>query len=714
MSALPPGRSGAYRRGAPFLSRWIAPAITVLLFAGFTVFLVLRLQEGFERRAGEWFGSADEVPVEAEEVVSSVVEFTRFDEQGRLVLEGRAEQALGRSDGQQRFLEVEVRLIEVLGDTDAVVAADELLLDPQSEAVEFIGNALLNVEGLELSGPHLHFRRAPDRLWSRDPVQFRSDDFVGIAASMQFEVAAGDVSLQGVVAAPAAEDGFRVVAERVRFDGDTADTSLFGDVEIASDALRLFSRESVVARRDRERGRMRSIEAGFGTELTFVDPSDTAGDVPVEETIGERLVLRGDSLEISLEDGRIPRRVWVAESPSLRRGPGIELRGDEGTLELDSEGMPERLSMTGDVRSRLPGGPGQMYLISVESSDLGVDFSPEGDVAGASFRGRVRARHGRASATAETARWDGVDTLVLEGNPRLVDSSLLELESGELRLVIADPSRVEAEDAVTARFLPARLDWLPGEFEGVVLTGDSAVMETGSGEGVFTGGVRLLFGKNRLLSDEVSVDAEARTLAATGEVFTSLELEIPPADAGEAGPGDRDTDLAAAEAAPAAVRTAEAVAAVPTDGEIPPASPFVFTAQAERFRYEATAAQLSYGGTPQLQHVGSSGEISRLVAGRIEAGLTAEGSLGALRGTQGARFERSGNLVRGSRIRYEPGTDILLAWGSPAVVTVEGRTSEGGLLELGLGDNRTEIHPTRMKRALTRALISRREGPSPR
>ena len=331
---------------------------------------------------------------------------------------------------------------------------------------------------------------------------------------MQFEVAAGDVSLQGVVAAPATEDGFSVLAERVRFDGDTADTSLFGDVEITSSALTLFSRESVVARRDRERGRMRSIEAGFGTELTFLDPSDPAGDLPAETP--ERLVLRGDRLEISLEEGRTPRRVGVQENPSLHRAPGTELRGEEATFELDSDGTPERLSMTGEVRSRLPGGPGARYLISVESSELEVDFDREGEIGGASFRGRVRARHGRASATAERALWDGEDTLVFEGNPRVVDSSLLELESGDLRLVIAEPSRVEAEDAVTARFLPARLDWLPGEFEGVVLTGDSAVMETGSGEGVFTGGVRLLFGRNRLVSDRVSVDAEARTLEATG------------------------------------------------------------------------------------------------------------------------------------------------------------------------------------------------------
>ena len=707
-------RSGALRRGGAVFSKWIGPAVTVLAFAGFTLFLVMRLQEGFERRAGEWFGAADEVPVEPEEVVSTEVEFTRFDEQGRLILEGRAEQALGRSDGQQRFLEVEVRLVGAFNDQDAVVAADELLLDPRTEAVEFIGIALLSVEGLELSGPHLHFRRSPDRLWSRDPVQFRSDDFVGIAASMQFEIASRDVSLQGVVALPAADEGFEVVAERVRFDGDTADTSLFGDVEIASDELTLFSEESVIARRDREQSRMRSIEAGFGTELTFLDPARER-DVRVEETTEERLVLRGDELEISLEEGRIPRRIHVRENPLLRKGAGVELRGEAATFALDSGGTPENLAMTGEVRSRLPGGPDRQYLISVESTDLEVDFDPRGDVAEASFRGRVRARHGRASATADGARWDGVDTLVLEGSPRLVDSSLVELESGDLRLVIAEPTRVEAGAGVTARFLPARLDWLPGEFESVVLTGDSAVMAAGAGQGVFSGSVRLLFGRNRLLSDEVSVDAEGRTLDATGQVVTSLELEGPAADAEEAGrEALPEVDGRRAEADPAAARTAVASAEDPAAGDATPASPFVFTAEAERFRYEANASRMSFEGDPRLERLGPEGEVSRIIAGRIEADLTTTGSLGMLRGVRGARFERGDNLVRGSRVHYEPGSDLLLAWGSPAVVQVEGRTSEGGLLELALADSRTRIHPTRVRRAITRARVGRGEALSPR
>ena len=129
-SAEPAGTGSAARPSPPararsMLSRWVGPAVSVLAFAGFAVFLVLRLQEGFQRRAAEWFDSVEEVPEETEEVVSREIEFT-FDEDGRPVLRGRAEQALGRSDGQQRFVEVEVRLLEVYGGDDAVVAAQIL------------------------------------------------------------------------------------------------------------------------------------------------------------------------------------------------------------------------------------------------------------------------------------------------------------------------------------------------------------------------------------------------------------------------------------------------------------------------------------------------------------------------------------------------------------------------------------------------------------
>lgn len=707
----PADRPPRSHRARSILSSWVGPAVSVLAFAGFAVYLVLRLQEGFERRAAEWFESVDEVPEEREEVVSRRIEFDRLDEQGRPILRGRAEQALGRSDGQQRFVEVEVRLLDVHDGGDAMVAADELVIDTRTEALEFLGNALLSVEGLELTGPHLRFRRAPDRLWSRDPVQFRSEDFVGIAASMQFDIATGDVSLRGVVADPVLEDGCAVVAERARFDRETADTTLAEDVEIACGRLELVSAQSVVARRDRDR--MRSIEAGFGTELTLgglsggeqADSNRDGDDVP--------LVLRGDELEIELEDGRVPRLVHVKDNPTFSGGSGVELRGEEGRLGLDRDGRPEWLRMARQVTSRLPAGEGGRQRIRVDSDRLEVDFDAEGAITAAVFGNGVRARYGRASATAESARWNGSDTLVLDGAPRVVDSSLLEMEGADLRLIVAERGRVEAQGAVNVRFLPARLDWLPGHFEGAVLTGDSAVIETGSGQGTFSGSVRLLFGRNRLLSQELQVDAEERTLEASGDVVTSLELELP-ASAGSA-PDERNSGLGTPDgnAPEPGEDAANALVGPASSTEEPPAL-FAFSAWAGQFRYEGSEGRLTFSRTPRIERREPSGEISSLVAGRIEVDLAPDRTLGAVRGGQRARFQRGTSVVRGSRIRYEPGPDVLFAWGSPAVVEVDGRSSEGGLLELSLADNRSDLHPTRRGRAVTRARIANPGAETPR
>lgn len=695
-SGKPPSLGRGRRPGGSWARR-LAQFACAAAFAGFSVFLMLRLQEGFSRRAAEP-AAADQVPEEPEEVVSRTIELTQLDDRGRPLVEISAEEALGRTDGIQRLLGVEVRLIEIYGGRDTVVAADELILNTRAESFEFLGNALLSTEGLELSGPRLQFRRAPDRLWSSDPVQFRTEDFVGIAASLQFRIDSGAVILRGVVAGPVEAGGFSVIASSARFDRESAETRLRGEIEIASERLQLSSEETVVLRRDRERNRMRSLDAGFGTELrTFpAPPEGDAGTHPPSPEGGVRF--RGDEVEIDLEDGKTPRIVRVRRNPVLSSSAG-ELRGERGQLDLADDGSPERLQLSGEVTSRVEVGGAGRSRILVEAEEMVADFDGRGGVAGARYRLGVLARYGRASASADAADWNGEDTLTLSGAPRVVDSSLVELEGGDMRLVVGEESRVEAEGEVTARFLPDRLDWLPGRFDEVSLTSDAATLESGTGRGVFGGRVRLLFGRNRLDSETLEVDAESRTLEAVGAVESSLEFES--AASGE--------PVAAAAGVPAPEPNGESGGA--TVGEAATAAEpeaanrdFAFEVEAGRLRYDAERSRLSYGGSPRLEQESGSA-VSRVVAGRIEAELSPDGSVRAVTGDQGARFERGSSEVRGGRIRYEPGADRLEAWGSPAVVSVEGRLSEGGHLELDLADDRSEILPTRARRALTRARI---------
>ena len=206
-----------------------------------------------------------------------------------------------------------------------------------------------------------------------------------------------------------------------------------GEVEIASERLTLTSRESVVARRDHELDQMRSLEAGFGSELRMM-PEGQAGADP-DDPAAPSLTLNGDALEVSLENGETPREIRITENPLFAGADGAELRGSEAILELDPDGRPERLRLAGNVTSRLPAGKGgeesPQEPIRVDSELLEVEFDEDGALSGAHFTQDIQARRGRALATAERARWDGADTLTLTGAPRIVDSSLLELEAGD-------------------------------------------------------------------------------------------------------------------------------------------------------------------------------------------------------------------------------------------------------------------------------------------
>ncbi len=669
-----------------------ARAALALVLVAFAVFLAFQLRDGFERRAKVLEAparDAEALSEEASEVVSRGIELTQFDDRGRPLVRITAAEALGRSDDTQHFTGVEVRVFEIVGGQDAVIAADELLLNTSIESFEFLGNALLVAEGLELSGPRLQFRRVPDRLWSTDPVQFQTENFFGIAASLQFRLDSGDVVLSGVVAEPVDRDGFSAIAERARFDRATAETRLFGDVEIASEQFRLASDESVVLRRDPERDWMRSVLAGFGTVLhTLPPPGEAAGSEEPENGPGVRFF--GDEVEIELDAGRTPRIVRFLSDPVVEAGEN-ELRGERGQLELDADGKSERLRLFGEVTSRLVAGAESEFRIAIQSETLEVRFDEQGEVSEARYQGRVAARYGGASASAEEADWNGEDTLTFRGSPHVVDESLLELESRDLRLIVGELGRVEAEGAVTARFLPDQVRWLPGEFDEAAVASDAATLESGTGRGVFTGGVRLLFGPNRLVSELLEVDAGARSLLAEEGVESSLEF----AGAAAEERGATAASEAAEDSSGAGERSLR------------------FDAWARRFTYDAAGSRLSYSGAPRLEQRSESGELSRVSAGSIETQLLPDGSVGAVIGELAARFERGSSRVEGQRIRYEPDGDRIEAWGRPAVVAVDGRFSEGGHLALDFRREYSEIGPTPGRRAVTRVEVRRPAAPGP-
>lgn len=757
----PPRRPGAFRRG-------VLPALVVCGFVLFTLFLGSRLREGFDRQLAE---DPIEAAEEPEEVVSRAIEFT-VDEQGRPLLTVIAEEATGRSDGRQRFLGVTARFYETWEGGDAEIAADELLIDTGAGSLEFLGNALLVTEGLELGGPHLRFRRAPDHLWSNDPIQFSTDEFAGVALSFRFRLDTREVQLRGVTVVSRTGDSVSALAETAVFDPVSTDTMLFGAVELATDRVELTSRESVALRRDASRGRLDTVEAGFGTALRLLprpeaeaDPREGASD-PGEGAVeagsaGERKdaasepdpesgtaaangdgeapddpgsapagpVLYGDSVRIALAGGRRPERVVVDGSPLLVTPAGAELRGDRAELEFGDAGeagpdgtagvRSDRVRFDGEVRTELIT-PGETpFRVDLESERAEFTLDRGGAAAAATFTGSVEAKVAGTRATGDTAVWDGAVTLTVTGSPRVRDGSALDLEGGEVTVVVGTKTTIAVRGEVGARLDAERLSWLPGDFESAALFCETAAMESGSGRGVFDGGVRLLFGRSRFEAERLELDTGERTLLAVGGVETAMEVRTgaaaggggpaPAADSGafpeaEVPLGGSDGDGAAA-AADGAAAGGSGAGSVPA-GTAPERT--AFTASADRFEFRAAEGWMRWNGEPRLT-VGPEGETAtRVRAGEISAELTGDGALAGLVGERSARFEQAGHRAEGRRLRYEPRARRLTAWGAPARIEAEGRSSEGGRLVLDLDGETSAVEASRGRRATARTRLNRR------
>lgn len=662
---------GRHRRWA----RRVGQAASLLALLGFGVFVARELRDGFARRGAD--PGATEAAEEPEDVESLALETTAFDSDGTRI-EIRAREALGRSDGRQRLLEAEVRLVGADQGRDVRLAADELVLDVASdvESLDFIGNALLETPRIQLSGPHLRFRGSPNRLWSIDPVQFVTEDFVGMAASVQFRVDTGDVHLRGVTAdpPPAASGGARVAAGRARFDPADGATTLVEAVELTSGRLELHSDSPVVVRRDLALGRTRAIEAGFASELVVRPPPGPPGDeTATEET--PPITLSSDFVEIELGPDGAPTTVRLPEGVQLARGH-TDLRAGRGRLALAPDGSPERLDLGGGVEARLEAGLAGVArrLVFVESESMEAEIEPDGELGVALFEGGVETRVGEATATSDTAHWNGANTFRLEGSPRLEDPSLLELESTRMRLTAGSASRVRADGRVAVRFAASELDWLPGAVEEAGLIAERADFAAGSGRARFFEDVRLRFGPNRVISGALTVDAAAGKLVAMEGVRSDLEFATPPREDESGGASEPDR--------------------------------FAFTATANLMAYEAGTARLSWRGGPQLEHRGP-GEVTKLVADRLDAALTPGGAASSVTGSGEAGFDRGDSRIEGDRIRYSPGPDVLEAWGAPATVDSDGRRSEGGWLEVGLSDARSRIRPSDRSRTETRVVVRR-------
>ncbi len=582
---------------------------------------------------GEWRGSN-------EDMVSSGVRLVQVDERGRPVAEIEAEEAVAQSGPDQRFLGVSVRFVRTHGEDDTLVEADELILDTRRETFHFAGHAVLTTTDLELSGPHLHFRRNPDHLWTPEPTQFRAGEFHGVAGNLAFQLRSGTVSMQGVALASHDDAPIAMVADRARFERETGEILLRGDVLVTTDGFRLESAQTVAIRRNPLLRRVTGLSAGFRTRMEIADEDGA----PI-------LTLQADDLDMDLGRGRLPRAIRAVDGARFEDARESRARGETAELRFDDDGNPVALSLQTGVRTRTTPS-GSDYWIEAEAQRAELGFAPDGALSAAEYEGEVVVHHGQASARAGEASFDGASSLVFRQEPRIEDRSLLELAGEVLRIEIGSPGRIAGEGGVVGRFLGRKAGWLPGAPRDASILGDRAEIETGSGRARFSGSVRILLDPSLITGDAVTLDAEAGTLAVDGGVESRMRL------------GDED---------------------------------LAFFVRSESLRY---AEELRYSGAPDLRHRSGTDE-SRLEARTIVAEIDKEGRLGGLVGEGTARFSRGESRVEGARIRFDPTADELLATGAPAAVATGGRRTEGGEVAIALDVDRWNVLPSPTSRTRT-------------
>ena len=392
---------------------------------------------------------------------------------------------------------------------------------------------------------------------------------------------------------------------------------------------------------------------------------------------------------IVLDERRRAERLELLSNAFLSAADS-EMRAARGQLDLDADGNPLHFWLQGEASASLSVGEERSRRASVSADRVEVLFEGRERLGPATFEGNVEARYGRALATAGEARFDGEAMMTLTGAPRVMDSSLLEIEGDRVRLWFDEDARVELTGGVSARFLPDRLDWLPGDAAAAGVTGGTALLHSGTGRGTFREGVRLLFGTNLLTADTLAVDAEGRSLDASGGVWTAFAF------APAAAPEEAPEDVLAAESGPPAAD---------------PEPEFRFEGRAERFSYDAHANRFTYRGEPQIEQHSAEG-VSRVRADRIAGELDPDGALAEVVGEHRALFERGTDRVSGSRVRYQPGPDRLDAWGTPAAADLEGKLTRGGRLELRFSESRSEVYPTNTGRAFARVRLEEAEETS--
>lgn len=268
--------------------------------------------------------------------------------------------------------------------------------------------------------------------------------------------------------------------------------------------------------------------------IQLARPDGSTGQQLTAELIDAMLAADGAVTALSARDNvRVAIPATADASARTVLAPALTAAGEAGrgltTMTFDG-GAEYREDASKETGARV-----------ARSRTLRTTLSPVGAIHQAVFSDAFRFEDGRLQAASDEATYDVTKgTLALRSpgkgtRPHLADERVtLDAEIVDVSL---SPRRIDASGGVSAQFSPGRR---PGERgttllnakEPVLVTSEKFSFDEASGRGTYTGRAVLFQGATQIRGDRIEMNDRAGTLAAAGNVITSLPIAGSKADAG--------------------------------------------------------------------------------------------------------------------------------------------------------------------------------------
>ncbi len=514
--------------------------ILLVLFLGLGVYVGRHVWEGVRTRES----TASSSPDEPDSSVSREVAIEQLDAEGRTAWTLKAAESIGRTESAQRFRDVEIRFDAGEERIPVVVTADHCEIQKDS-SVYLEGNVVVRDEtSLRLEANTLHFERAPDRAWSREPVRYFKQGLTGSAGSMSYRLEDGALELEGGVDATFREDGdapLRVESTRASMRRRSHHVQFVDAVRVRQ-GNRALDCNDLQIYLDEENENVERMEAFESVDLRMdvaeSETSESASSARLSSEAGTKRLLTekleaffrpgGEELERlrALEGGRLVMKL----PPGAREGYDKDLEGYTLVFEFDEEGRLDVLRGRGGVTLVLtPVASEAEAKKIVKARQLEAFFDPvSGDLREAICEKAVTFEQGDVRATAEKGTFRNLDSkLVLEEEPRLWDrKASLEATVIEIDVASGDVEgtgnvRSTSTDASgPAGLFPAESD------EPVYFVSKRLRYVRATDTAVYTGEARGIQGQNRIEAGRIRLLQGAGELAAEDDVKTTF-LQTP-------------------------------------------------------------------------------------------------------------------------------------------------------------------------------------------